>query len=95
MDRLTRANALLASQHAKLSAVLASPAPPEVRSLARRYLAKVRHWQAEPEAARVIALGLLGKNGLGPAVDDVCRQAAFHASRVEAAVHSDVKRVAA
>lgn len=76
--RLQRANALLSDQHTRLSAVIAGNAPPEVKSLARNYLAKVESWQRVPEAARDLALGMMGGNDYGPAIDDVCRQADFH-----------------
>lgn len=90
--RLTRANALLADQHARLSAVTVGTAPPEVKSMARHYLAKVRTWQGHPEASRDLCLGAMGPNGYGPAIDDVCKQARFHSS---AAVEGAVKQARA
>jgi hypothetical protein len=77
LPRLTRANIMLADQYARLSAVIAGPVPREVRSLAEHYLAKVRYWMSQPEAARDLCLGELGENQYGPSIDAVCAQAQF------------------
>lgn len=77
MTPTDRAEALLREQREKLEAVIASDAYPTTRHLAKHYLAKVASWQRQPPAARVLCLGLMGPNGYGPAIDDVCWQAQF------------------
>ena len=78
--RLVRADALIAEQRAKLEAVIAGSAWPEIKSQARHYLAKVAYWERQPEQARESALGELGGNAYGVSIDDVVRQAQMAAA---------------
>lgn len=80
---LERVDALLADQRARLTAVIAGDAWPEIKSMARRYLAKVEHWQGVRPGARDLALGEMGPNQYGASIDDVCRQSALSEHRVE------------
>lgn len=73
------ARAMLADQQTRLMAVIAMDAFSCTTRLASHYLAKVRAWQREPDSYVDRALGEMGANGLGAAIDDVCKDAAFHA----------------
>lgn len=69
---------LLSDQKARLEHVIAENALVTTTNRAKRYLAKVEWWLAQPAAAIELAPQHMGPNGLGPAIDDVCREAEQH-----------------
>ena len=78
-DRVSRARAMLADQQTRLLFVIEQDEFPSTTNLARHYLAKVESWQRESDAFVDLALGAMGPNGFGRAIDDVCKDAALHA----------------
>lgn len=69
---------LLSDQKARLEKVIAENAFVTTTNRARRYLAKVNWWLAQPIKAIELAPQQMGKNGLGPAIDQVCHEAEQH-----------------
>jgi hypothetical protein len=73
--------ALLSDQKARLESVIAENAFVTTTNRAKRYLAKVEWWLAQPASAVELAPQEMGPNGrFGQAIDDVCREAEQHRS---------------
>lgn len=77
MNRLERADALIAECRSKLEGVIAGEAWPEIKSQALNYLRVVEFWARQPDGSRDGALGDLGPNGRAPGIDDIVKQAEF------------------
>jgi hypothetical protein len=64
----------LRNQLARLERVISGSDQPWSVASARRYHSRVRHYaECEPDQALVDLAGSFGANGIGPAIDDVCR----------------------
>jgi hypothetical protein len=77
-DRVLQARRMLNEQRDRLRAVIREDAFMSTTLRARELLKRVRRWLREPVGAIDLALGAMGPNGFGPAIDDTCRSAAWH-----------------
>lgn len=77
-DRVTRARLMLTDQLDRLRAVIAADAFICTTSRARELLLRVNWWLNQPVGAIDEALGDMGPNGYARAIDDVCRDSAWH-----------------
>ena len=76
MPASIRAREMLLDQYKALTTVIKTAELPTLIVAARRYRRKVIWWLRQPEAAIDLALGEMGANGYGPAIADVCKDAA-------------------
>lgn len=77
-ERVLRARTMLNQQRDRLLAVIREDVFISTTLMARHYLRKVRYWLRQNEWFIDEALGAMGPNGFGPAIDDVCRSAEWH-----------------
>ncbi len=82
-DPRVRFAALAAEQRAKLNLALDTTDFPSTVFEARAYLSRIARYETAVagfmgESAAAHALGMLGPNGAGPAIDRVLRAARFH-----------------